>query len=99
VAIYDIEPARQRDLLQPVDRWILRFAPILEDDLPGAAVREWMALQSRKPELDNAGTWYFGARIAPQQFTYKRALRTSDFARNWPTSTWPDSEARSRHGG
>jgi hypothetical protein len=69
---YEIGPDQDRELLQPVDRWILRFAQLLDDQLPRSAVSQWMA---------NAGMWYFGARIAPKKFTYTRALGDPAYAR------------------
>jgi hypothetical protein len=78
---YGIELGQNRELLQPVDRWILRFAQMLDDKLPRSAVSQWMVSNARSPELANAGMWYFGARIAPQKFTYTRALDNPAFAR------------------
>jgi hypothetical protein len=40
-----------------------------------------MVRHASRPELANAGMWYFGARIAPRKFTYTRALDDPAFAR------------------
>jgi hypothetical protein len=77
---YEIEPDQNRNLLQPVDRWILRFAQMLDGKLPRSAVGQWMVSNASRPELANAGMWYFGARIAPRKFTYTRALDDPAFA-------------------
>jgi hypothetical protein len=77
---YEIEPDQNRDLLQPVDRWVLRFAQMLDNKLPNSAVVQWMVSNASRPELANAGMWYFGARIAPRKFTYTRALDDPAFA-------------------
>jgi hypothetical protein len=61
---YAINLDENRDLLQPVDRWILRFAQKLDGELPRSAVSHWMVSNASRPELANAGMWYFGARIA-----------------------------------
>jgi hypothetical protein len=71
---YEIEPGHDRDLLQPVDRWSLRFTQMLDDKVPRSAVGQWMVSNASSPELANAGMWYFGARIAPRKLTYTRAL-------------------------
>jgi hypothetical protein len=78
---YKIELDEDRDLLQPVDRWVLRFAQMLDDRVARSDVGQWMVCNSSRPELVNAGMWYFGARIAPRKFTYTRALADPTFAR------------------
>jgi hypothetical protein len=77
---YDIEPHQNRDLLQPVDRWILRFVQMLDDKISRRAVGQWMVDNAKRPEVANAGMWYFGARIAPRKFTYTRAFDDLTFA-------------------
>lgn len=46
---YEIEPDQNRDLLQPVDRWILRFTQMLDNKLPSSAVGQWMVFNTRQP--------------------------------------------------
>jgi hypothetical protein len=74
---YGLEPAEDRHLLQPIDLWVRRFARMLDrslDGKPDPVVARWIVDRSQRPELANAGLWYFGARIAPQKHAYERAL-------------------------
>ena len=79
---YTLEPEKDRYLLQPVDLWIRRFARSLDDRLTDSvpAIGRWMVSNSARPELANAGMWYFGARVEPRKFMYQRALNDPGFA-------------------
>ena len=61
---YEIEPDQNRDLLQPVDRWILRFTQMLDNKLPSSAVGQWMVFNACWPnwQTQACGTSEHGSR-------------------------------------
>jgi hypothetical protein len=80
--VFDLGPASQRFLLQPVDIWIERIARRLwfgEDaklrvQTVGERVASACASLGLSPEHVNAGMWYFAARIAVSEGRLARAL-------------------------
>jgi len=81
---FGIHVPRDQALLQPIDVWVRRAVRQL-DQAPAGREAEWIvetaASSGASPEAVNAGMWYFGARIAGNEFEYHRALGSPEYAR------------------
>ncbi len=80
---FDLDPDTDRALLQPIDLWVRRFVGMLDPTatVSDAAVTDWIIDHSARPELLNAGMWFFGARIAPARLVHEAALADPRYAR------------------
>lgn len=83
---YTVFPSKDRNLLQPVDVWILRISEhLLQDKLPKEEVADWILAQATRsnvnPEAVNEGMWYFGSEIADSKYRMSRALNDLGYAK------------------
>lgn len=80
-----VAPTQDRELLQPVDRWVRRYVTRLAGEtLAGTDSRVacWICANSTAPEAFNQGLWYFASQIAASDVKLRRALDNEEYARN-----------------
>jgi hypothetical protein len=78
-------PARERELLQPVDMWVRRGVTRLAGDVAAGTdsqVARWICMNCAAPEAFNQGLWYFASRIAASDVKLRRALGDEAYARD-----------------
>jgi hypothetical protein len=79
---FEIEPLRDRELLQPIDVWVRRYvtrrtkAAVLGDFMAA----QWIYANSAAPEAANQGLWYFASQIASSEVKLRRALADEEYA-------------------
>ncbi len=73
---YDLTPAADRALLQPIDKWVRFVARHLGGhDLDDAGYAAYIVGNADEPERANQGAWYFCARIADSsEYLVRRSL-------------------------
>jgi hypothetical protein len=79
---FEIQPVRDRELLQPIDVWVRRYVARLTGTLPRTDTQTalWICRNTRAPEAVNQGLWYFGSQIATSDVKLRRALADDDYA-------------------
>lgn len=79
---YELAPAAERYLVQPVDIWVRRSAALClnqvalssNDRIVARSIVEACLEPPVTPERVNAGMWYFGARIARSEYRLRMAV-------------------------
>ena len=85
-ASYDLSPARDRHLLQPVDVWVRQLsAKLIGRRTPDQEVAKWVVAQAFgngvSPEAVNQGMWYFGSQVAQSQYRASIAMNDLGYAK------------------
>jgi len=82
---FGIAPTHDRELLQPVDRWVRRYVTMLAGDTVAGSdsrVARWICANSAAPEAFNQGLWYFASQIAASDVKLRRAFDDEAYARD-----------------
>lgn len=80
---FQIKPAHDRELLQPVDVWVRRYVAIQNGAnslLTDHQNARWICDNSEMPEAANQGLWYFASVIAGSEVRLRRALANEQYA-------------------
>jgi hypothetical protein len=86
---YELVPSKERELLQPIDRWVRRISECLSGGKfssdRAVAVAKWIVDEAEKysvkPEYVNEGMWYFGSQIAGSEYRLLKMLHDLEYAK------------------